>query len=69
MFLQDQETGNLVKVLDIQMLLNPNEHAIEGKMQAGEEEQEAEAFSKQNLIFPSGEKLPRCWVDEDYRFV
>jgi hypothetical protein len=67
MFLQDKETGSLVKVLDIQMLLNPNEEAIQGKMQAGEEEQETEAFFKQDLVFPSGENLPRCWLDEGYR--
>ncbi|MBW4521493.1 MAG: acetyltransferase [Scytolyngbya sp. HA4215-MV1] len=67
MFLQDQQTGTLVKVLDIQSLLNPMEETIDGKIQAGEEEQEAEAFSKKNLIFPSGESLPRCWIDENYR--
>ncbi|MBC6435632.1 acetyltransferase, partial [Nostoc sp. HG1] len=21
-----------------------------------------------DLIFPSGESLPRCWVDADYRY-
>jgi hypothetical protein len=37
------------------------------RVQAGEEEQDPEPIEKQNLIFPSGESLPRCWIDADYQ--
>jgi hypothetical protein len=37
------------------------------KIQEGQEEQEPESVQKQNLVFPSGESLPMCWIDADYR--
>jgi hypothetical protein len=67
MFLQDKQTGVLVEVLDTAKLSNPVEQAIQGKVQEGQEEQDPTEFSKQNLIFPSGENLPRCWIDADYQ--
>jgi hypothetical protein len=67
MLLQDKETGVLVKVLDTDALSNPVESKIQGKVQSGQEEQDAEEMDKQNLVFPSGESLPRCWIDADYQ--
>jgi hypothetical protein len=67
MFLQDRESGTLVKILDIEALFSPLENAVSGQIQAGEEEQDPEAFEKEALIFPSGEKSPRCWLDANYR--
>ncbi|BAS56484.1 MULTISPECIES: hypothetical protein [Leptolyngbya] len=67
MLLQEKETGNLVEVLDIQLLIDPNEETISAKDQAGQEEQDPEKFAKTNLVFPSGEALPQCWVDANYR--
>ena len=67
MLLKERETGALVEILDIETLFNPLESNISGKIQDGQEEQEAEQFSKQDLIFLSDEKLPRCWLDPDYK--
>ncbi|NJO42056.1 MAG: acetyltransferase [Cyanobacteria bacterium CRU_2_1] len=67
MFLQDKRTGALLKVLDTTELINPVEETIRCRIQEGQEEQEPEKFGKANLVFPSGETLPRCWVDADYR--
>lgn len=67
MFLQDKETGTMVEVLDVEALFSPTDGEVHGKAQSGQEEQEPAAFSKDNLIFPSGESLPRCWVDANYR--
>lgn len=67
MFLQTKQTGVLVKVLDTTALIDPSANAIPGKVQSGQEEQDPEQFAKTDLIFPSGENLPRCWVDADYR--
>ncbi len=67
MFLQNKETGVLVEILDTKALIDPLESKIPVKVQAGQEEQDPEGVSKEALIFPSGESLPRCWVDADYR--
>ena len=67
MLLQKKENGTLVEVADVQELVNPAQPKITGRVQAGEEEQDPEAIAKDNLIFPSGESLPRCWMDADYQ--
>lgn len=67
MMLQDKQTGTMVEVLDVTSLVNPVEPATPGRVQSGQEEQPPTQFSKEQLIFPSGEDLPRCWVDSNYR--
>ncbi|NJL78367.1 MAG: acetyltransferase [Richelia sp. RM2_1_2] len=67
MFLQLKNDGELIKVSDVQQLINPNADSIEAKQQRGQEEQPLESFKKANLVFPSGESLPRCWMDADYK--
>uniref|UniRef100_B8HSE3 Acetyltransferase n=1 Tax=Cyanothece sp. (strain PCC 7425 / ATCC 29141) TaxID=395961 RepID=B8HSE3_CYAP4 len=67
MFLQNQETGSMVEILDLTALVNPVQNEVRGQAQAGQEEQQPDVFAKTNLVFPSGEKLPRCWVDANYR--
>jgi hypothetical protein len=51
----------------LETLFNPFKNEIEGRIQEGEEEQDIEAFPKQDLAFASGEDLPRCWIDPNYR--
>lgn len=67
MLLQNKATSTLVEVMDIQSLINPMENEIFIRMQSGEEEQDPEINQKENLIFPSGEELPRCWLDSNFR--
>jgi hypothetical protein len=67
MFLQVKDSGDLVKIIDIQELLDPNSDIVHGQDQEGQEEQEPDTFPKESLVFPSGEKLPRCWLDAKYR--
>ncbi|MBH8551195.1 acetyltransferase [Nostocaceae cyanobacterium CENA357] len=67
MFLQLKGTEDLVKVLDIQELLDPNNDIVHAQDQEGQEEQESDTFKKENLVFPSGEGLPRCWLDANYK--
>jgi hypothetical protein len=67
MFLQNKRNGNLIEIEDVTALINPIENQITGRSQSGQEEQEVEAYEKANLIFPSGEALPRCWIDANYR--
>lgn len=67
MFLEHRPSGDLVEVLTLEELYNPCRHDIIGRFHAGEEMQDPETFLKSELIFPSGEPLPRCWLDAHYR--
>jgi hypothetical protein len=67
MYLRDKLSGDLVEVLDINSAVDPCVEHVEGRFHSGEELQDVAQFSKKNLEFPSGEGLPRCWVDRDYR--
>lgn len=67
MFLMKRDTQKLVEVLSIRDLFNPLHDSLIGRFHHGEEAQDPERFAKAELIFPSGEDLPRCWVDVHYR--
>ena len=67
MLLQEKKTGKLVEIMDFQSLINPMRHEITIRVQAGEEEQDPEPKRKNELIFLSGEDLPRCWLDVNYK--
>ena len=66
MYLKLKATGDLVDIYTIDSLFDPSSTAIVGRSQAGEEEQPKVEYSKSELIFPSGEALPACWMDADY---
>ncbi|MBK1989196.1 acetyltransferase [Sphaerospermopsis aphanizomenoides BCCUSP55] len=67
MFLQIRNSHDLLKIVDIQELFDPNSQIVHAKDQEGEEEQETDLYKKEELVFPSGEELPRCWLDANYR--
>jgi len=67
MLLKSKDTQDLVKILDLDALINPAQDTVPGQDQAGQEEQNPTEFSKQDLLFPSGETLPRCWLDANYQ--
>lgn len=67
MYLKNNTNGDLVEMLDLAALFDPNQSTVSGRYHAGEEMQEATTFAKSELLFPSGESLPRCWVDVSYR--
>ncbi|MGC9505013.1 acetyltransferase [Baaleninema sp.] len=67
MFLKHKPSGNLIEVLTLDRLYNPANENIEGRCHAGEEMQDPETYRKSELMFPSGETLPQCWVDLNYR--
>jgi len=67
MFLKHRQSANLVEVLDLPALFDPTRDSVAGRLHAGEELQDPEAFRKAELAFPSGEALPRCWLDAHYR--
>jgi hypothetical protein len=67
MLLKDKKAGHLVEVLSLKDLFDPFLSEIVGRLTFGEELQDPEKFSKANLMFLSGESLPRCWTDSHYR--
>ncbi len=67
MFLKERASGDLVEILTLQDLFDPFLGEVLGRNQHGEEVQDPEKFKKTELTFPSGEALPRCWIDPHYR--
>lgn len=67
MYLKDTRNGDLVEVTELAALFDPFQAEIGGRYHAGEELQDAQQFSKDTLVFPSGESLPRCWTDANYK--
>lgn len=67
MLLQEKESGDLIEIVDVEDLLSPAKNEVLGRNQAGQEEQEPAKFDKNKLVFPSGELLPRCWIEENYK--
>lgn len=67
MLLKEKSSGHMVDVLSLMDLINLNRDVIIGRYQEGEDVQEPMKFSKENLVFLSGEALPRCWTDPHYR--
>lgn len=67
MFLKHEPTGKLMKVIDLNDLLNPLHETVAMSLHYGEEAQDPEAIAKQALRFPSGEALPGAWTDPHYR--
>ncbi len=67
MFLKDKTSGDLFEVLTLQDLFDPFQEGVVGRYQKGEEVQDPERIKKAELVFPSGEELPKCWIDTHYR--
>lgn len=67
MFVQHKRTKNLIEVLTMQELYDPFSLEIIGQSHSGEELQDETSYIKSELMFPSGEELPLCWVDPHYR--
>jgi len=68
MFLKHKRLGSLVEVLTPEKLYDPCQKEIIGRSHCGEELQDPENFIKSEMIFPSGESLPICWLEPNYRF-
>ncbi len=67
MYLRDKASGDLVEVVDTAAMVDPCMIQLDGRFHAGEELQDVARFAKDDLEFPSGEALPRCWLDARYR--
>jgi hypothetical protein len=67
MFLKHKRDGVLIEVLTMDDLYDPCVGTLMGCAHAGEELQDPITYPKTELIFPSGEPLPQCWLDVHYQ--
>ncbi|MEM9508327.1 MAG: acetyltransferase [Cyanobacteria bacterium P01_E01_bin.35] len=67
MLLKSKTIDGLVQINELEQLIDPFKKQVMGQIQAGQNEQPPEPFNKSDLVFPSGEILPQCWVDSDYQ--
>ena len=67
MFLKHVPTGDLIDVVNLDELFDPTQAQVQGRDQAGQEEQEVATYPKEQLAFPSGEPLPQSWKSANYR--
>lgn len=67
MLMMLKESGAMVELSSPAELWNPFVAQVHGCRPAGEEMQDQEAFAKTDLMFLSGEHLPRCWLNPHYR--
>lgn len=67
MFLRNVGNGDLAQVLKQGELTDPNATSVTVRYHAGEEVGDPVSVEKSELAFPSGEALPKCWLDPHYR--
>ena len=67
MLLKQKSSEHMVEVANLLDLMNLNHAEVVGRFQEGEEQQDPVTFNKTELVFLSGEDLPRCWTDPHYR--
>jgi hypothetical protein len=67
MFLLHRSNQVLVEILELSYLFDPFKTDVLGMSHAGEELQDPTLFPNVEMGFPSGESLPICWLDADYR--
>ncbi len=67
MFLKERKTNDLVEVLNLAALFDPFCNDFKGRLNAGEDLPEPTQFMKADVVFPSGEDLPTCWMNPHYR--
>ena len=67
MLLMEKETGHLIEVIEPTEVFDPFKDSFTGRLDFGEDVAEPDSFKKVMVSFLSGENLPLCWVDPDYR--
>jgi hypothetical protein len=63
MLMKEKSSDELIRITEMEDLISPYCATVTGCKQAGEEEQEPADYHKHDLVFPSGELLPRCWQE------
>jgi len=63
----EKNSGHLIEVLDPTEVFDPFKDSFAGRLDFGEDVAEPDNFKKVGVSFPSGENLPKCWLDPHYR--
>ncbi|NQZ22535.1 MAG: acetyltransferase [Colwellia sp.] len=66
MFLKSRNNG-MIDISRLRDLTNLYHNKVLGCYQNGEELQDQQELDKSDLVFLSGEELPKCWTDPNYR--
>lgn len=67
MLLKSKEDDALVEIVEVIDLIDPFKEEVMVQVQEGQNEQPPEPVKKSDLVFPSGENLPQCWIDSNYK--
>ncbi|WP_038247986.1 hypothetical protein [Ghiorsea bivora] len=67
MYVRNLKSGDLAQIDKLAELTDPTAKSVTLHYFSGEEVGEPELVEKNELVFPSGEKLPKCWLDPHYR--
>ncbi|OIP99272.1 MAG: acetyltransferase [Zetaproteobacteria bacterium CG2_30_46_52] len=67
MYLRNKSNEDLAEVEQLDVLMDPHATSLMVHYFAGEEMGEPVSVDKVDMVFPSGEALPRCWLDPHYR--
>ena len=67
MLLKSKKEDALIEIQEVNELIDPFKEEVMAQVQAGQNEQPPEPFKKSDLVFPSGEDLPQCWLDSNYK--
>lgn len=64
--IKHDDESSLIEVLDLKQLFDPFTPSVEARLHGGDELQEPQLYIKLELLFPSGELLPECWIHPHY---
>lgn len=64
--IKHDDDSSLIEVLDLKQLFDPFKSSVEARLHGGDELQEPQLYIKSELLFPSGELLPECWINPHY---
>jgi hypothetical protein len=67
MFLKSRNNDDMIDISRMRDLTNLYHNKVLGCYQNGEELQDWQELDKSDLMFLSGEELPKCWTDPNYR--
>ena len=67
MYVKNRKNSDLAQVEKLLELTDPNLKTVTVHYFSGGEVGEPESAEKADLVFPSGEELPKCWFDPHYR--
>lgn len=62
MYLKYIQTGELIEIIDLQDVIDPSALMVRARRYLDDRMQRAEFFVKTELVFPSDEPLPLCWI-------